>query len=338
MIFYQDKFEKVGVNTSNLSIKDTEDMITKVRSIFQENLCKNLNLRRVSAPLMVESSTGLNDDLNGVERKVKVSLKCGTTCTVVQSLAKWKRYALHKYKFDYYTGLYTNMNALRIDEELSNIHSYYVDQWDWEKVIKEKDRTIDYLKDTVRSIYKTLKETDVCIRTEYPFLTEKLPDDIKFVYSQDLEDEYPEMCPEQREYECVKKHKAVFVMKIGGLLKSGTKHGDRSPDYDDWNLNGDIIVYNKMLDIPFELSSMGIRVNKESLLKQLEISNLSEKKNLFYHSKIISGELPFTIGGGIGQSRLCMFLMDKIHIGEVQVSEWDEKTKKYAEERNINIL
>lgn len=338
MSFYSEKFDKIQPSISKISIQETEQMITKVRTHFQDNLCKNLNLTRVSAPLMVDASTGLNDDLNGVERKVHVPLKSGTTCTVVQSLAKWKRFALHKYKFDVYTGLYTNMNALRIDEDLSNIHSYYVDQWDWEKVIKEEDRNIEYLQNTVRSIYKALKETDQSIRNEYKFLTNKLPEDIEFIYSQDLEDQYPEMCPEEREYEACKKYKAVFIMKIGGVLKSGKKHGDRSPDYDDWSLNGDIIVYNELLDIPFEISSMGIRVSKESLIKQLEESNFSDKKNLMFHSKIISEELPFTIGGGIGQSRVCMFLMDKLHIGEVQVSEWDEKTKKYAEERKINLL
>lgn len=262
MSFYSEKFDKIQPSISKITIQETEQMITKVRTHFQDNLCKNLNLTRVSAPLMVDASTDLNDDLNGVERKVHVPLKSGTTCTVVQSLAKWKRFALHKYKFEVYTGLYTNMNALRIDEDLSNIHSYYVDQWDWEKVIKEEDRNIEYLQNTVRSIYKALKETDQSIRNEYKFLTNKLPEDIEFIYSQDLEDQYPEMCPEEREYEACKKYKAVFIMKIGGVLKSGKKHGDRSPDYDDWSLNGDIIVYNELLDIPFEISSMGIVLAK----------------------------------------------------------------------------
>ncbi|WUR03531.1 asparagine synthetase a (ASNA) [Vairimorpha necatrix] len=338
MSFYQSKFDKVKPQDKKTNFILTEDQITKVRTFFQDALCKNLNLRRVSAPLMVTSSSGFNDDLNGTERKIKIDLKTGPTTTIVHSLAKWKRHALKKYNFDMYSGLYTNMNALRIDEDLSNIHSYYVDQWDWEKVIKEEDRNIEYLKKTVKDIYKSLKETDFLIRSEYQELTHKLPEDIQFIFTQDLEDEYPDLDPKEREYECVKKHKAVFLMKIGGVLRSGTRHDGRAPDYDDWELNGDILLYNELLDIPYEISSMGIRVSKESLMRQLEEAGALDRTSLKFHSMLLNDELPFTIGGGIGQSRVCMFLLDKLHIGEVQVSEWDEKTKKYCATRNINLL
>ena len=338
MPFYKKKFEAVKSRQSTCSFIETEDAITKVRTVFQDALCANLNLRRVSAPLMVQSSSGFNDDLNGIERKVQVDLKSGPSVTIVQSLAKWKRYALQKYNFSVYSGLYTNMNALRIDEDLSNIHSYYVDQWDWERVIKEDDRNINFLKENALKIYKSLKETDAVIRKDYPDLLQKFPEDIHFVFTQELEDKYPNLSAVEREYECVKEYKAVFLMKIGGKLKSGCKHDGRAPDYDDWELNGDLIMYNELLDIPFEISSMGIRVDKKSLLKQLEESNALDRVNLKFHSMLINGKLPFTIGGGIGQSRVCMFLLDKLHIGEVQVSEWDEQTKQYCTKRNISLL
>jgi aspartate--ammonia ligase len=230
------------------------------------------------------------------------------------------------------------MNALRIDEDLSNIHSYYVDQWDWEVVIDEKDRTIAFLQETVLKIYDSLKKTDEEVRSMFPHLVEKLPKDIKFIYSSDLENQYPDLSPKEREYEACKMYKAVFLMQIGKKLKSGQPHDGRAPDYDDWDLNGDILVYNPILDIPFELSSMGIRVSKESMLKQLKETDTMERCDLKYHKMILNDQLPYTIGGGIGQSRVCMFLLDKKHIGEVQASEWDEDTLKYCEERNITLL
>ncbi|KAF9762187.1 Aspartate--ammonia ligase [Nosema granulosis] len=338
MKFLKAKFDLVKPQEKKMDVLETEKAIKETREYFQENLASKLNLSRISAPLIVEDKTGFNDDLNGVERKVNMCLKSGVKASIVQSLAKWKRYALKKYGLKPYTGMYTNMNALRIDEDISNIHSYYVDQWDWELVINEKDRTIEYLKSVVKDIYEVIKSTESFVRSKYTHLSEKLPQDIKFFYTSELEERYPDLSPKEREYEICKENKAVFLMQVGKVLKSGQKHDGRAPDYDDWELNGDILVYNSILDIPFELSSMGVRVSKESMLKQLKECNAMEKCEMVYHRMILNDELPFTLGGGIGQSRLCMFLLEKIHIGEVQVSEWDDKTKQYCEERNITLL
>ncbi len=324
---------------SKLNEFDTQNAIALVKEKFASELCDSLDLSRVSAPLFVKQGSGLNDDLNGVERPVSFDiLETGEIAEVVHSLAKWKRMALLKYGFPLHTGLYTDMNAIRRDEQCDNIHSIYVDQWDWEKIITAEDRTEEYLKATVRSIYGALLRTAKAVEEKYSCLDCYLPKQISFVTTFELEEKYPCLTPKQREYEAAKEYGAVFIMKIGGRLKNGQKHDGRAPDYDDWNLNGDIILYNRVLDIPFEISSMGIRVDRESLLSQLETENKMERTKYDFHKMLLSGALPLTVGGGIGQSRLCMYLLHKAHVGEVQVSIWPEKEISKCKANGINLL
>ena len=294
----------------------------------------------MTAPLFVEPSSGLNDNLNGVERPVSFDIRGikGSNAEIVHSLAKWKRYALKQYGFSYGEGLYTDMNAIRRDEETDNIHSIYVDQWDWEKIITKEDRTVDTLKQVVQEVYQALKKTEKYMAIEYDYIEEILPKNIFFITSQELEDRYPDCTPKEREYKIAKLKGAVFIMQIGGKLKSGLPHDGRAPDYDDWSLNGDIIVYYPVLDIALELSSMGIRVDEDSLKKQLELAGCPERAELPFQKAILNKELPYTIGGGIGQSRICMFYLRKAHIGEVQASLWPEEEIKAAAEHGIELL
>lgn len=323
---------------SKLSLYQTQKAIAFIKDEFQIRLAKALNLKRVSSPLFVDSASGLNDNLNGVERPVKFDIKeTGKDAEVVHSLAKWKRYALHKYGFLPLKGLYTDMNAIRRDEEMDNLHSIYVDQWDWEKVITEEIRNEAYLKDTVNNIVSAICEVNDLVNEKYG--TEvTLSDDVTFVTTQELEDMYPELTPKMREDKFVRENKTVFIMKIGDKLKSGEKHDGRAPDYDDWALNGDIMFYNSLLDVAFEISSMGIRVNKESLLSQLKKADCLDRINFPFHKALLSGELPLTMGGGIGQSRLCMLLLNKAHIGEVQSSIWDDETMNGCKKAGIELL
>ena len=325
---------------SNLSLIETEIAIKKVKDFFETKLAETLNLTRVSAPLFLENSSGLNDNLNGVERPVSFDMLAieDSNIEIVHSLAKWKRFALHRYKFEAGSGLYTDMNAIRRDEELDNIHSIYVDQWDWEKVITKEDRNIDTLKDTVRKIFSVFKSTEDFVSSEYPSIERILPEDITFVTSQELEDMYPSLTSKERENAITKKHKAVFILGIGDELKSGEKHDGRSPDYDDWKLNGDILFYDPLLNSAIELSSMGIRVDKAALEYQLQKSGCEDRRNLPFHKALLEEKLPLTMGGGIGQSRICMFFLRKAHIGEVQASIWDEYTHKQCEAANIELL
>ena len=323
---------------SILNYKETQEAIKFVRDNFEKELCKNLNLTRVSAPLFVFPSTGLNDELNGVERRVSFDIKgIEENTEIVQSLAKWKRFALHKYGFMPGEGLYTNMNAIRRDEDLDSIHSAYVDQWDWEKVISKENRNRTYLKKTVKTIYKTIKKLSEKVEARY-HISHDLPDQITFITTKELEKLYPTNTPKEREYLITKKYKAVFLMQIGNKLKNGKPHDGRAADYDDWTLNGDILVYYDVLDIAFELSSMGIRVDAASLQKQLKIKNELKKLENPYVKSVINSTLPLTIGGGIGQSRLCMFLLNKAHIGEVQASVWPKEDVEEANKLNINLL
>ena len=326
---------------SVLSVYDTQRAIELIKETFQKNLRTALNLKRVSAPLFVSADTGLNDDLNGVERAVDFDVPAvgGKHFQVVHSLAKWKRLALKRYEFYVGNGLYTDMNAIRRDEDvLDNIHSVYVDQWDWEKIIAPEDRNVEYLKDTVRRIVSAICITCDELMWEFPKLKTQLCREVTFVTSQELEDMYPNLTPNQREYEFAKEHKTIFIMQIGKTLRSGNKHDGRAPDYDDWALNGDIIFYNEVLDRAFEVSSMGIRVNEESLARQLKISGCEHRSELLYHRMLLAGELPLTIGGGIGQSRLCMLLMGCAHIGEVQSGVWDDETREVCEKAGIFLL
>ncbi|CAM2077121.1 MAG: aspartate--ammonia ligase [Clostridium sp.] len=325
---------------SNLSLIETEIAIKKVKDFFETKLAETLNLTRVSAPLFLENSSGLNDNLNGVERPVSFDMLAieDSNIEIVHSLAKWKRFALHRYKFEAGSGLYTDMNAIRRDEELDNIHSIYVDQWDWEKVITKEDRNIDTLKDTVRKIFSVFKSTEDFVSSEYPSIEKILPEDITFVTSQELEDMYPSLTSKERENAITKEHKAVFILGIGDELKSGEKHDGRSPDYDDWKLNGDILFYDPLLNSAIELSSMGIRVDKAALEYQLQKSGCEDRRNLPFHKALLEEKLPLTMGGGIGQSRICMFFLRKAHIGEVQASIWDEYTHKQCEAANIELL
>jgi len=323
---------------TKLSLLETEIAIKKLKDFFQDNLAEALNLTRVSAPLFVQPKTGLNDDLNGVERPVEFDLKSGDLIQVVHSLAKWKRMALHRYKFGVNSGLYTDMNAIRRDEDLSNIHSFYVDQWDWEKVIRKEDRTEAKLVDIVKKIYSVFKKTSEYIKSQYRYLSMELPEEITFITTQELEDMYPALTPKEREDAITKKYGAVFLMKIGGLLKSGQKHDGRAPDYDDWELNGDILFWNDVLNRAFELSSMGIRVSEESLDKQLKLANADDRRELEFHRLLLEGKLPYTIGGGIGQSRICMFFLEKAHIGEVQASIWPKEMVEACEKAGIDLL
>lgn len=326
------------IYNSKLTIYETEQSIQLIKENFNLLLSNNLNLQRVSAPLYVKKNTGLNDRLNYVESPVTFRVKSGEECEIVHSLAKWKRYALGKYKFEEYAGLYTDMNALRICEDLSPLHSYYVDQWDWEIVINKKDRNLEFLKKTVNKIYESLKKLEKIINKKYQKFSQKLPENIFFITTQELEDLHPTLSPKEREHAFGKEKKAFFLIGVGGKLKSGNAHDGRAPDYDDWSLNGDIIVYSDVLGISVELSSMGIRVCEDTLIKQLEIANKIDNLKLEFHQKLINKELPYTIGGGIGQSRLCMFLTEKKHIGEVQVSVWPEELIKEAEDQNIFFL
>lgn len=323
-----------------LDLKETQMAIKSLKDYFQRDLANTLNLVRVSAPLLVRPETGLNDNLSGVEKAVNFNIrKHNINVEIVQSLAKWKRFALKDYNFKCYEGLYTDMNALRPDEVLDEIHSVYVDQWDWEKIIKPEDRNDDYLHFIVKLIYEVFKRSEEYINQVYPFaLNKKLPDNIYFITTTELEDRFPDLSSKERENAICKEKKAVFIQGIGHNLKSGKPHDMRSPDYDDWNFNGDILFYNPVLDSAMELSSMGIRVDEHSLVEQLKESNHEDRMNLPYHKALINRELPYTIGGGIGQSRLCMFFLEKRHIGEVQASIWDENIKSDCIEKGIKLL
>lgn len=323
-----------------LSIRETEIAIKKVKDFFEKQLAKELNLTRVSAPLFVKPESGLNDNLNGIERPVKFGIKeqDDSIVEIVHSLAKWKRFALNRYNFTNGEGLYTDMNAIRRDEDTDNIHSIFVDQWDWEKIITKEQRTLATLKDVVKSVYHTLKTTEQYMCSQYSYIKPIMPDEIFFITTQELEDRYPDCTPKEREYKIAKLKQAVFIMQIGGNLKSGIPHDGRAPDYDDWSLNGDIIMYYPVLDIALELSSMGIRVDEESLQKQLQTSNCMDRAELPFQRALLRGELPYTIGGGIGQSRICMYFLRKAHIGEVQASIWPDDIIKYASEHNIHLL
>ena len=322
-----------------LSVYEMQRAIEFIKSNFQVNLSNALNLRRVSAPLFVDENSGLNDNLNGVERPVSFDIPdVGVNAQVVHSLAKWKRLALKRYQFNVGKGLFTDMNAIRRDEELDNLHSVYVDQWDWEKVISADDRNVAYLKRTVRDIVAAVSETSSALNVAFPSLRTKLPSEVFFITTQELEDLYPDLTPKQREDEICKKKGVVFLMQIGKILKSGIKHDGRAPDYDDWELNGDILYWNDVLGHAFEISSMGIRVDPKSLDSQLTIAGCDDRRTLPFHKMLLAGELPLTMGGGIGQSRLCMLLIGTAHIGEVQVSLWDEATRKACEEAGVMLL
>ena len=319
---------------------DMQRAIEFVKSSFQENLKFALNLRRVSAPLFVDRHSGLNDNLNGVERPVSFDIPAVPAATgeVVHSLAKWKRLALKRYGFYPGNGLYTDMNAIRRDESLDNIHSVYVDQWDWEKVITPEDRNEDYLKYTVRSIVGAVCDTCDALRRAFPQLNVKLEREVRFITTQELEDLYPELTPGERETAFMRTHKTVFLMQIGKTLRSGSRDDGRAPDYDDWELNGDILMWNDVLDRAFEISSMGIRVNEESLARQLELAGCQDRRDLPFHRMLLEGQLPLTMGGGIGQSRLCMLMIGCCHIGEVQVSLWDQETLDVCARAGVHLL
>ncbi|WP_300854969.1 aspartate--ammonia ligase [uncultured Clostridium sp.] len=325
---------------SNLSLIETEIAIKKVKDFFESKLAETLNLTRVSAPLFLENGSGLNDNLNGIERPVSFDMLAikDSDIEIVHSLAKWKRFALNRYKFKAGFGLYTDMNAIRRDEELDNLHSIYVDQWDWEKVINKEDRNLNTLKDTVRKIFSVFKETENFVSNEYKSIEKILPEDITFITAQELEDMYPNLTSKERENAICKEHKAVFILGIGDTLKSGEKHDGRSPDYDDWTLNGDILFYDPLFDSAIELSSMGIRVDKNALEYQLQKSGCEDRRTLPFHKALLEDKLPLTMGGGIGQSRICMFFLRKAHIGEVQASICDEYTHKKCEEAGIELL
>ena len=325
---------------SELNLHDTQIAIKTVKDFFQNLLALRLNLSRVSAPLFVDPLSGLNDELNGVERPVSFGIleQNDKEAQVVHSLAKWKRYALGKYGFSCGEGLYTDMNAIRRDETTDNIHSIFVDQWDWEKIIRKEDRTEEYLKDTVRTVYKVLRKTEKYMSIQYDYIHEILPEEIFFITSQELEDMYPGLSPKDREYKIVKEKGAVFIMQIGKMLASGEPHDGRAPDYDDWSLNADIVVYYPVLDIALELSSMGIRVDKKALLSQLDKAGCPERAKLPFQKAIIDEKLPYTIGGGIGQSRICMFFLRKAHIGEVQCSLWPDETVEECKKCGIQLL
>lgn len=325
---------------SSLNLKETEIAIKKLKDYFEKELSKKLNLTRVSAPLFVEKETGLNDNLNGIERPVHFSIKEeeNMEIEIVQSLAKWKRLALFRYGFKRGEGLYTDMNAIRRDEDLDNLHSIYVDQWDWELIIDKKERNEETLKSVVRNIYEVFKKTEAYISEEYRSLNIDLPDNIHIITSQELEDLYPNLISKERENAICREKGAVFIMKIGEVLKSGEKHDGRSPDYDDWNLNGDILFYYPLLQRAVELSSMGIRVDKKALEHQLKVSGHENRKNLEFHKMLLEEKLPYTIGGGIGQSRICMFFLNKAHVGEVQASIWDTETIKICSDNFIELL
>ncbi|MEA5039171.1 MAG: aspartate--ammonia ligase [Clostridiaceae bacterium] len=322
-----------------LTLRETQKGIKIIKDNFQRYLAVALNLERVSAPLFVTGKSGLNDNLNGVERPVRFDVPdAGEEVEIVHSLAKWKRWALGNYGFEPGRGLYTDMNAIRRDEELDNLHSVYVDQWDWEKVITKEQRTEETLRSTVRDIYGALKQTARTACYEFPAVDFPLAEEITFVTTAELEERWPELTPKQREDEICREKKAVFLMGIGGKLKGGKPHDGRAPDYDDWTLNGDILVWNNVLGCAFELSSMGIRVDEQALLRQLEIAGCPERAQLPFHKALLGGELPYTIGGGIGQSRLCMLMLRMAHIGEVQASVWPEEMRQTCGEHKIFLL
>ena len=325
---------------SQLDLYETQIAIKTVKDFFQSLLANRLSLHRVSAPLFVDPASGLNDNLNGVERPVSFGIReqGEKQAEIVHSLAKWKRYALKKYGFSLGEGLYTDMNAIRRDEDTDNVHSIFVDQWDWEKIISKEERTEETLKETVRSVYKVLRKTEKYMAIQYDYIEEILPHDIFFITTRELYDMFPEYSPKEREYYIAKAKGAVCIMQIGDILESGEKHDGRAPDYDDWSLNADIVVYYPVLDIALELSSMGIRVDKQALLEQLDKAGCLERAELPFQKAIINEELPYTIGGGIGQSRICMFFLRKAHIGEVQSSLWPEETLKLAEEHGLQLL
>ena len=322
-----------------LDLRDTEIAIKLVKDFFETELAKALNLTRVSAPIMVTPESGLNDNLNGVERPVSFDVKeTGATVEIVHSLAKWKRQALKTYGFSVGEGLYTDMNAIRRDEETDNIHSIFVDQWDWERIMAPHERNETFLREIVERIYLTLRKTEGFVCAHYPHIKPELPDHITFVTTQQLEDRYPDLSSKEREYKAAKEYGAVFLMQVGGALRSGKIHDGRAPDYDDWSLNGDILHYDPLLDISLEVSSMGIRVDPETLLKQLKIRGCEERAELPFQKALLNGELPQTIGGGIGQSRMCVYFLRKAHVGEVQASMWPEEVQKACRNANIPLL
>lgn len=333
----------------SLDVKQTEKAIKLIKDFFEVNLAAELRLSRVTAPLFVLRGTGINDDLNGIEAPVSFPIMDirGATAEVVQSLAKWKRMMLADYGIQHGYGVYTDMNAIRPSEELDNLHSIYVDQWDWERVIKKDERTIDFLKEIVRKIYEVMKRTEFYLGDHYPFIKPELPEEITFIHSEDLQKQYPNLDPRQREEEAVRKFGAVFIIGIGGALADGIAHDGRAPDYDDWTtptgdghhgINGDIFVWNHVLNRSFELSSMGIRVDSEAMLKQLEITGTMDRKELLFHRRLLGEQLPLSIGGGIGQSRLCMYFLRKAHIGEVQVGIWPEEMVETCRMNHIFLL
>ncbi|MFK8271420.1 aspartate--ammonia ligase [Capnocytophaga stomatis] len=334
--------------TPLLDLQQTELGIQKIKDFFQANLSAELRLRRVTAPLFVLQGTGLNDDLSGVERAVNFPIKDmdDKRAEVVHSLAKWKRVMLADYNIEKGYGIYTDMNAIRADEELGNLHSLYVDQWDWEMVISEEQRSITFLKDIVRRIYATLLRTEYLVCESFSKIKPILPPEIHFIHSEELLQRYPNLTPKEREAAIAKELKAVFIMGIGGKLSNGEKHDGRAPDYDDWSsllgefagINGDIILWNPILELPFEISSMGIRVDKEALLRQLKIEQKEDRLGLYFHQRLINGTLPLSIGGGIGQSRLCMLLLHKAHIGEIQASIWSDEMRNECKEWNIPLI
>jgi aspartate--ammonia ligase len=333
----------------SLDVKQTEQAIKLIKDFFEVSLAAELRLSRVTAPLFVLKGTGINDDLNGVEKPVSfpiVDMK-GQTAEIVQSLAKWKRMMLADYGIQHGYGLYTDMNAIRPSENLDNLHSLYVDQWDWERVINPEERTIAFLEEIVRKIYDVIKRTEFHLSDRYPFIKPELPDEITFIHSEDLLRKYPDLTPRQREDEIVRQYRAVFIIGIGAPLADGIPHDGRAPDYDDWitetktgfrGLNGDIIIWNNVLNCAYEISSMGIRVDRAALLEQLEATSTTERKDLLFHRRLINNELPLSIGGGIGQSRLCMYFLRKAHIGEVQVGIWPAEMVDLCRENNIFLL
>ncbi len=332
-----------------LDLRETEMGIHYIKDFFQQNLSAELRLRRVTAPLFVLKGTGLNDDLNGVERAVTFPIKDlgDKKAEVVHSLAKWKRMILADYKIERGYGIYTDMNAIRSDEELDNIHSLYVDQWDWEMVMDAAERNLTFLKKVVERIYGAMKRTEYIVCEHYPQIRPQLPDDIHFVHAEDLAEQYPDLTPKEREDAVTRQYGAVFIIGIGGAMKNGEPHDGRAPDYDDWStttegghhgLNGDILVWNDVLGHSFELSSMGIRVDREALLRQLDIRGAQDRKELYFHRRLLAGELPQSIGGGIGQSRLCMFYLRKAHIGEIQASIWPDDMRKRCAEGGIPLI
>ena len=322
-----------------LDAYDTQRAIAYIKETFQQEFSKALNLKRVSAPLFVTESSGLNDNLNGYERPVSFDIPdVHAEAQVVHSLAKWKRLALKRYQFNVGKGLFTDMNAIRRDEEVDNLHSVYVDQWDWEKVIAREDRNTDYLKRTVRDIVGAVCETNDALGVAFPSLHTKLDREVFFITTQELEDMYPDKTPKERENEILRQHHTVFLMQIGGKLKSGKPHDGRAPDYDDWDLNGDILMWNPVLQCAFEISSMGIRVDEKSLDRQLTLAGCDDRRSLPFHKMLLSGELPLTMGGGIGQSRLCMLMIGACHIGEVQSSIWDRATTDACRDAGILLL